>query len=69
MTIVREAMQMIERVMDHKVELEPNYSRRARGFHLLRRVKLRLAILERWGSMDIRISTPSTREGKGRQGR
>ena len=47
MTVIREAMQMIDRVMDHKVEKEPNYSRRARGFHLLRRAKMRLAILER----------------------
>jgi hypothetical protein len=58
MTIIREAMQTIERVMDREAALEFNRTRRARGLHLLRRAKLRLAILERWGRMDIRMSVP-----------
>ena len=47
MTIIREAMQTIERIMDHEAALEFNRTRRVRGLHLLRRAKLRLAILER----------------------
>ena len=67
MAIIREAMQTIVRAM-MEVEAELNRTKRARGNYLLRRAKIRLTILERRGSMDIRIPVPSHQEREGRRG-